>query len=437
MTIAAPQIGSDRARQASLQFLHALLDDLQPREFAIRLWDGTTLEADAGRAARFTVVLKHPGALRAMFLSPSELSLGEAYIYDDFDVEGDIEGIFPAVNALLGDLRLGVVAKLRQARHLLALPATRRPRLGRQPAKLEGRVHSLERDRQAVRYHYDRSNDFFQLFLDRRMVYTCAYFRRPDEDLDTAQERKLDYVCRKLRLRPGERLLDIGCGWGGLVIHAAQRYGVDATGVTLSEEQARLAGERIRSAGLQARCRVELRDYREVEAAGGFDKATSIEMFEAVGEARLAEYFGQVHRLLRPGGVFLNQGISCSIEQPPQTGPSFTSQYVFPDGELSPISTVARLAEGAGFEVRDLESLREHYPLTLRRWVANLEARCDAARRLTDEVTYRIWRLYMAGSAHSFASGWLRLYHLLLVKPSGAGVSGLPLGRGDWYAPAG
>jgi cyclopropane-fatty-acyl-phospholipid synthase len=381
-------------------------------------------------------VLKHPGALRSMFWPPGEISMAEAYIYDDFDIEGGIEDVFGLADHLL-TRRRSLSARLLQARRILSLlPAGRgdgRARTGREAACLRGARHSKERDRQAVTYHYDVPGEFYALWLDERMVYSCAYFATPEEDLDSAQERKLDYICRKLRLRPGERLLDIGCGWGGLIIHAAHRYGVRARGITLSEPQAELANERIRRAGLADSCRVEVRDYREIEDPYGFDKLVSVGMFEHVGEARLPEYFLRAHRLLHPGGVFLNHGISRNPITPVRRGPTFVSRYVFPDGELVPIATTLGAAESRGFEVRDVESLREHYALTLGHWVRRLEARAGEARRITDETTYRVWRLYMSGSAHGFRTGRLNIYQTLLSKPQ-RGKSGLPLTRADWYA---
>jgi cyclopropane-fatty-acyl-phospholipid synthase len=418
----------------SLAFLENLLGDYRPRDFAVRLWDGTTWDPEPGRQARFTLVLKHPGALRSMFWPPNELSLAEAYIYDDFDIEGGIEDVFGLADQLL--TRRIPAERLLQARRLLSLPANRgdgRARTGREAARLRGALHSKERDRQAVTYHYDVPGEFYALWLDERMVYSCAYFATPEDDLDSAQGRKLDYICRKLRLRPGERLLDIGCGWGGLIIHAAQRYGVRARGITLSEPQAELANERIRRAGLADSCRIEVRDYREMEEPDGYDKLVSVGMFEHVGEARLPEYFLRAHRLLRPGGVFLNHGISRNPITPLRRGPTFISRYVFPDGELVPIATTIGAAEGRGFEVRDVESLREHYALTLGHWVRRLEANSDEARRITDETTYRVWRLYMSGSAHGFRTGRLNIYQTLLSKPE-LGESGLPLTRADWYA---
>jgi cyclopropane-fatty-acyl-phospholipid synthase len=420
----------DNAVSTTMSLLHDLLGSHHSRNFAVRLWDGTTWEAEEGQPRRFTLVLQHPGALRKMVLPPSELALGEAYIYNDFDIEGDIEAVFELGDAILSR-EWGKVEQLRYGARLLSLPKGNMASLGTQAAQQKGTLHSKERDRQAIVYHYDRSNDFYKLWLDRQMVYSCAYFSTPDESLDVAQERKLDYICRKLRLHPGERLLDIGCGWGGLIMYAAQHYGVEALGITLSQQQVIWARERIREAGLEDRCRVELWDYREVK--GTYDKLVSVGMFEHIGEALLPIYFKQAWQLLRPGGVFLNHGIAASATAPSRPEPSFVSRYVFPDGELVPISTTLKAAEVNGFEVRDLESLREHYVYTLRNWVSRLEEHADEAKRATDEVTYRIWRLYMAGSAHGFQKGMLNLYQALLVKPD-AGRSELPLTREDWYS---
>jgi len=421
------------------QITRSLLDDLMGRDghnLCVRLWDGTCWPDD-DKPREAILVLNHPGALRAMFLPGTEVSLGEAYLYDDFDVEGDIEAVFDVAESLqqnVADLQ----AKLRLAPRLLRLPAERQQHSApRGRAELDGRTHGVERDRQAIRYHYDVSNDFYQLWLDSRMVYSCAYFSSVNDDLDTAQARKLDYICRKLRLQPGQRLLDIGCGWGGLVLHAAQHYGVDATGITLSSPQAELANERIAAAELTERCRVLVQDYRELNAAQPYDALVSVGMFEHVGQALLPVYFRQAWNLLRPTGVFLNHGIASRATDPPMRGRraarSFSDAYVFPDGELVPISTTMRVAEETGFEVRDVESLREHYAMTLRHWVRRLEAHHEQALQCVDEPTYRVWRLFMSGSAQGFTVGRLNVYQTLLVKPGVRGASGQPLTRQNWY----
>jgi cyclopropane-fatty-acyl-phospholipid synthase len=376
--------------ELSLRFLDDLLAEYPRRDYQVRLWEGTTWGAE--NSPGFTLVLKHSGSLRKMFLDPSELTLG---------------------------------ARLRQ------LPVSRGPRLSRWGVRFQGPLHSKDRDRQAVCSHYDLPSGFYALWLDWRMIYSCAYFATAEDDLDSAQERKLDYVCRKLQLRGGERLLDIGCGWGGLIMHAVAHYGVEAVGITLSAPQAEVARQRLREAGLNDRCRVEVSDYRDLDHDQQYDKIVSIGMFEHVGEELLPEYFRRVWSQLRPGGLFLNHGIAyCATYHRP--GPSFTDRYVFPDGELIPISTTLRAAELSGFEVRDVESLREHYALTLHHWVQRLEAHAEEARRIADDTAYRIWRLYMAGAAHGFRTGRLNIYQALLAKPSN-GRSGLPLTREGWY----
>jgi cyclopropane-fatty-acyl-phospholipid synthase len=423
-------VQKDDTSRLTLDILNQLFDRKAMQKVGFRLWEGTHWPDDIPRPT--TIVLNHPGALRRVFRDTrSDLSFGEAYIYDDFNIEGDIYAVF----ALAEDLLLqkwGWSKRLNLGLKLLQLPGERKiAGDGRQAARVKGRLHSIERDRQAIAYHYNVSNDFYPLFLDKNLVYSCAYFGREDEDLDTAQERKLDYLCRKLRLQPGETLLDIGCGWGGLVIYAAQRYGVKALGITLSQPQAELANERIRQAGLSDRCRVEVRDYREMDESQPFDKLVSVGMFEHVGDTLLPVYFQKAWNLLKSGGVFLNHGIAQNVNVPYQDS-NFNERYVFPDGKLVPIYLTLREAEEVGFEVRDVESLREHYARTLRHWVSRLEKNHATALRYVDEATYRVWRLFMSGSAHGFETGRLNVYQALLVKAPGQ-PSGLPWTRGDWY----
>ncbi|HEX6805479.1 MAG TPA: cyclopropane-fatty-acyl-phospholipid synthase family protein [Terriglobales bacterium] len=426
----APPSGQAKTVAKATAVLEELLGDYHPRDFAVELWDGTRWDPDPGQFCRFTWRIHHPGALRTALRSDRQVALAEAYICGGFDVEGDMLAIFPFAE-YLSNKTFGATEKVRLAAHLLSLPSS--DHLDPASKKLGGKVHSKNRDRQAVSFHYDVSNEFYQLWLDSRMVYSCAYFQSAQDSIDEAQAQKLDYICRKLRLRPGERLLDIGCGWGGLILHAARNYGVHATGITLSKEQLALARQRIAEAGLDAQCSVQLLDYRDADGLGQFDKVVSVGMVEHVGEGKLPEYFRCAFDRLKPGGVFLNHGIGRAGSREKPSEPTFTDVYVFPDGDLLPIATMLQHAEKSGFEVRDVENLREHYFLTLGRWLRRLEARQEEARRLVGELKYRIWRLYLAGSAYYFQSGKLDLYQSLLVK-SDAGRSGLPLTREDWYA---
>ena len=425
-----------------------------PRNFAVRLWNQGELPAASEPA--FTLVLNHPGSLRRMFSPPMELSLGEAYIYGDFDVEGDFYAMFELINALTGRNFTPVeVAAL--VKDIQGLPKSGPTYvITRKPADLQGKLHSRERDREAIRFHYDVGNDFYALFLDQQMQYSCAYFPTGEENLDTAQTRKIEHICRKLRLKTGERLLDIGCGWGGLARAAAQTYGVNVLGVTLSERQAEYATEQAARMGLSDRVQIELRDYRDLEKES-FDKIVSVGMFEHVGRDHLPEYFSQAYRLLKPGGLFLNHGISrrgqtadlallkgfdgkasmatvaqSYFEQKVLGTGSFSQQYIFPDGELVPVSEANLIAEAAGFEVRDVENLREHYALTLRNWVRRLEEHHTEAAQLVGEAVYRTWRLYMSFFAVTFESGQISVNQSLLAKPVN-GQARLPMSRADLY----
>ena len=435
--------GADAALARSREVLEALFGAPPGRAFHVRFWNGAI---DRGRDdAPFTLVLNRRGTLRRMLLPPSELAIVEAYLSGDADVEGDLERaatIGDAINDALRSPR----ALVATARKVLALPrnsddSVREARAADRLAAA-GRAHDPSRDRVAVRYHYDVGNDFYALWLDERMVYSCAYFSTPGESLDAAQRAKLDLVCRKLRLLPGERFLDVGCGWGALVMHAAAKYGVRATGITLSERQAELARARIAAAGLEDRCTIEVRDYRELPASEQFDKIASVGMVEHVGAAKLGEYFAALQRVLAPGGLLLNHGIVTLSGTRPRSWreraerrlwrrDQFISQYVFPDGDLCPLDAVIGAAEGAGFETRDVESLREHYVLTLRAWVDRLVRQRDRAIAIAGERTFRVWRLYMSASAHAFATASINVVQTLLSKPDASGRSSLPLTRRD------
>lgn len=421
---------------AGARFLESLVANSPGLDrVAFRFWDGTIWPDSKPRDAMF--VLQHPGALREMFGAGTEKALVESFLRDDFEIEGDIEAACHYAEKLQWQNGEGWLAALRNGFHLRRLPSARRrdhEDSARPFATGRSAKHSLDRDRRAVSFHYDVSNEFYRLWLDREMLYSCAYFERADAALDEAQEAKLRHLCRKLRLQPGQRLLDIGCGWGGLAIYAAQNYYVHVTGITLSQRQAERALARVQAAGLTERVKIVLQDYRELDPAEPFDAIVSVGMAEHVGANQLPRYFETAARLLKVGGVFLNHAIGDGIRPRSFLGPSFMEEYVFPDSETPPIPAVLKSAEDAGFEVRDVENLREHYALTLRHWVRRLEATHTKALAFVDEATFRLWRLYMAGSAHGFARGHLAIYQTLLAKLDESGRSHLPLTRRDWYA---
>ena len=374
----------------------------------------------------------------SMVLGRDSLRLAEAYFRGDIDIEGDF---FEALRLKdhLQQIRLSWGDPLRvlpQAIRLLfaADPASQAVHIAPfRPDQVK--AHSRSENRAAVQFHYDLSNAFYALWLDPAMVYSCAYFGSPSDSLEAAQAAKLDLICRKLRLRPGERLLDIGCGWGALVIHAAKHYGVHAHGVTLSREQLVLAQERIDRAGLQDRVTVELRDYRDLDGVSSYDKVSSVGMFEHVGLDNLPTYFAAVHRLLKPAGLFLNHGITHDVEGWKETlSTQFINRYIFPDGQLDTVSNVQRVMEASRFEIEDVQSLRSHYAMTLRHWVGRLQSHHVQALQHVNEPTYRVWRLYMAACALEFESGEIGVYQVLATKRDGR-LSPLPLTRQDLCAP--
>jgi len=353
---------------------------------------------------------KYPWALRDLILHQDLVRLAEDYLSGAIDVEGDMEALFSLTDFLLNagwPLKQRLAAfwnawRLPSGHSHDTLPDVRAGRTARRNSK------------RSIAHHYDVSNDFYHLWLDPEMVYSCAYFQDGRQTLADAQQDKLDYICRKLHLKPGQKLLDIGCGWGALILWAARHYGVKAHGITLSEEQYRYARQRIRAEGLEDQVTVELRDYRDLPDQAQYDRVVSVGMFEHIGLKNFAEYFATIRRVLKRGGLFLNHGITNDTGWQKTPITQFINRYVFPDGELARISDVNDAMEKAGFELLDVESLRRHYALTLRRWVKSLEMHKDQAVRVAGDKIYRLWRLYMAGSAYYFEQGSINVYQVLV-----------------------
>lgn len=380
----------------------------------VRLWNGQ-LVMPSRMQPRVMLTLRSPKVLSAL-INPSMGMLARHYVEQNLDIEGDTREAIRLGEALSGN------AAQSQRRRFDVRNWFR---------------HSRFYDRQAIRQHYDMDDEFFGLWLDRRRVYSCAYFRHGDDTLDIAQEQKLDHICRKLRLCPGERFLDIGCGWGALVLWAAQHYGVRATGITLSNNQYAYARAWIERAGMQKLCEVRLLDYRDIPAGELYDKIASVGMFEHIGRKNLPRYFGKISQLLKPGGLILNHGITLNSPDKYVMGSDageFIDEYVFPGGELVHLSEVISAMSGQGLECSDAENLRPHYARTLWHWVERLEANKETVVSRVGEKAFRIWRIYMAGSAHAFERGWMSLFQVLAGKPEANGQLGLPVTRDDIYA---
>lgn len=402
----------------------------------LRLWNDSSHRLGDGVPA-FTLVLRDPMLLRSLVTRGGPVLLADAYFRGQIDIEGDLYSAL-ALKAHFEGLTLPWRDKLSMLLDAWRIRSRGRPaELGTVFTRLAERFsrrHTRQSDRRAVAFHYDVSTTFYGLWLDAERVYSCGYFEASDDTLDRAQCNKLDHICRKLRLAPGDRLLDIGCGWGALVCWAARHYGVRVHGVTLSQAQCDFAQQRIVAEGLQSLASVELRDYRDLLGVGLYDKVASIGMFEHVGLANMPTYLGMVRRVLRPGGLFLNHGITHDEEGWNRTvATEFINRYVFPDGEFDCVSNIQLGMERAGFEIQDVEALRRHYALTLRHWVRRLEANRDRALLEVDEPTFRVWRLYMAACALEFEAGGTGIYQIL-ASPRGAETA-LPLTRRDLYRP--
>ncbi len=441
-----------------LTFIDLLIPN--PRSFAIRLWDGQCIPAQGH--ADFTLVINNPAALRRMFQPPLELNVGEAYVRGDFEVEGENFALAKAMRVLahtgvmtsVGYIeaespQLYTAARLwNLLRAWWKLPHYDENENKSNPESLvgiSGAPSSQARKRSAIEFHYNLSNEFYELWLGKKIAYSCAYYQNGMEDLDTAQELKFEHICRKLRLQPGERLLDIGCGWGGLAIYAAQHFGVRALGITLSDQQAQLARQRIASAGLSDEIEIRLLDYRDVREAP-FDKAVSVEMFEHVGRRHLPGYFKGIFDLLKPGGLFLLSGTFTGVDDYESASKwlknafeyhvmgrgRFNERYLFPSIESLPVGQIVYLMQQAGFEIGDVENIREHYTLTLRQWIEKFDQYKAEAIHLVGNSIFRIWRLYLYAYLLAFETGTIGEYQALVSKPA-QGSTGLPLTRADLY----
>ncbi|MFF2926845.1 class I SAM-dependent methyltransferase [Streptomyces celluloflavus] len=419
-----------------------------PLPVRIRAWD----RSESGPPGAPTLVIRNRRALRRLVFKPGELGLARAWVAGDIDVDGDL---YEALDLLAGLIwergtaapkppRAAVLRALARpeiraaAKELLSLGGLPIPPAppAEEARPRRGPLHTLLRDRAAISHHYDVGNDFYALVLGPSMVYSCAYWATGEggeATLEDAQRDKLDLICRKLGLQEDQRLLDVGCGWGSMVLHAAREYGVRAVGITLSEEQAAYARKRVAEAGLTDRIEIRVQDYREVHDEP-FDAISSIGMAEHVGRARYAEYAADLYALLKPGGRLLNHQIARRplADEDAYQVDEFIDRYVFPDGELAPVGGTTSALEDAGFEVRDVEAIREHYALTLRRWVANLEQHWQQAVRLTSRGRARVWRLYMAASALSFERNRIGVNQVLAVRTPQSGAAGLPLRARAW-----
>ena len=376
----------------------------------LQLWNGRHFDFST-RTPEVTIRVPTPSSLTYL-LNPTLDNLGRAYVEGKLEVEGHLRAIIEVANTL-AEQGFAQGSRLGQL--------------------FRPRAHSRKQDASAIQYHYDVSNAFYQCFLDPNMVYSCAYYETGTEDLATAQIRKIDHILNKIQVKPGDHLLDIGCGWGALVIRAAERYGARCTGITLSKNQHALATERVAAAGLSDRVRIELVDYRDID--GRFDRITSVGMFEHVGLKNLPLYFSRIRELLADEGLAMNHGI-CTTNTDHSTARygagEFIEHYVFPEGELPHIGTVLMAMQDGGLEALDVENLRRHYARTCATWADNFERHADQIRTQVDERRYRIWRIYLAGCAHAFENDWISLYQVVCGK-AGRSATTLPWSRRYMY----
>jgi len=433
MIVQSAMSGADLAKH----ILYRLFRDYDGN-IHICLWDGSEVHLGHGHP-EFSLTFRCSKAFQALILSRDPLNFAESYFQGLIDVDGDfytalkLRHHLTSLQLSLLDKAVLVAKALRVKPSGSASEADHMPKWKKTIGQKLGIGSNQKLNRHAISFHYDVSNDFYALWLDEQMVYSCAYYEDAGLGLEQAQRNKLDHICRKLRLKPGERLLDIGCGWGALVCWAAEHYGVTAHGITLSQNQYEHAQRTIKSRGLEEQVSVELLDYRDLQGEAKYDKLVSVGMFEHVGLKNLPTYFATANRMLKPGGLFLNHGITSDEGGWKKTlSTEFINRYVFPDGQLETVSTVQALMEGGGFEIHDVEDLRLHYALTLREWVRRLEDGHEEALKYVTEPVYRIWRLYMAACAMQFEEGNTGIYQILVSKRKPFS-SPVPLTRRDLY----
>ncbi|MFQ5661403.1 MAG: class I SAM-dependent methyltransferase [Gammaproteobacteria bacterium] len=415
---------AEKILDLAIELLHIIFSDYQGRA-AIRLWYHNAVIGDD--KADCTLVFNKDYPLRELILHRDLGRLTEAYLCGDVEVEGDMEKLFDLVD-YLQDGKLSLYQRARIFLLAVRLPKRKGRRVNQ---ALNTGTQRDENIKESIAHHYDISNDFYRLWLDPEMNYSCAYFSHPEQTLADAQRDKLDYICRKLRLSPGQKLLDIGCGWGGLALWASRKYGVRVHGITLSKEQYHYDVEKAKALRLDDRVRFELRDYRELPEQEHYDRIVSVGMFEHIGVRNFLTYFSIIKRLLAPGGLFLNHGITNDTGWQPTTITRFINDYIFPDGELARISDVIDMMEKAGLEILDVEALRPHYVMTLRHWIKSLNENRKQVVKASSEYIFKLWRLYMAGSAYYFDQGSTGIYQILACNMRQPWM--LPLRRDDLY----
>ncbi len=420
----APPTETEDAAVASRRILDLLLSEYSG-PVTIRLWNGDVIKEST--STNCAIIFRNSAPIRDMVSQQSVLNLAEHFLVGNVDIEGDMEAVFDFVEYMITHAPTWKDI-LKAKKQAWQMPTDKGQGIFRNSSSV---YTPKKNSKETIAHHYDVSNEFYRLWLDPEMVYSCAYFKEENQNLAEAQRDKLDHICRKLRLKPGLKLLDIGCGWGALVIWAARNYGVQAHGITLSERQYNYAVERVRSEGLEDLVNIELIDYRNLPKDAQYDRVVSVGMFEHIGVENYPVYFGTVSRVLKPNGLFLNHGISSRNEYTSSPYTQFINKYVFPDGQLSRISTATEAMEKEGLEIIDVEGLQRHYAITLRRWTEALEANKDQALEIVEDRVYRLWVIYMYGYAYYFERGDFTVYQTLVGHEHQ--TLPIPLRRDDLY----